>query len=266
MTTRKNQVPIILFILLLIFMVATPRQDILHTDIANAFAESSAAHWLGTDNLGRDVYSLIVEGGFRTLFVVGISGLISFTAGSFLGMAEAFLGKSLRVCIQFFADISLIVPTFVMAMIFSALFGFHPVVAGILFGIGNIGDYINQAYDLSESVCSREFIYAEKVVGLNNIQIMFGHVLPNIYRQLFVFAGNKSGNVIAQYSGLAFIGLGCDVTNPDWGTLLYQYRVYVTTCPRLILYPTLAIAVFILLLHFIFDVGVQKEEEKTIYD
>lgn len=263
--SRRQKITGILFAAFILFLLFAPRQNILKTDVLHKYSGMSPAHPLGTDNLGRDVYSLILAGGIRTLEVVFLATGISFFAGTFLGMAEAFCGGAVRSIIQFAADFTLIIPSFVMAMIFSALFGFSPVSAGIIFGIGNMGEYVNQAFDLASGLQKLEFIDAENVVGLGKFRVMFFHVLPNIYRQLFVFLGNRAASVVVQYAGLSFIGLGTDVTNPDWGTLLYQYRVYLTTYPRLVLFPTLAIALLVIFFHLMFDSN-GAEEAKTIYD
>lgn len=263
--SRRQKVMIALFTVFVLFLLFAPRQSILKTDVLHTYEGPSRAHLLGTDNLGRDVWSLLLAGGARTLEVVFLAGGISFFAGTTLGMIAAFQGKAVRGIIQLAADFTLVVPSFIMAMVFSALFGFSPAGAGVIFGIGNMGQYVNQAYDLSEGLKSREFIDAERVVGLGKWRLLFFHVLPNIYRQLLVFLGNRAAGVV-QYAGLAFIGLGTDITNPDWGTLLYQYRAYLTTDPALVLYPTAAIAVLVLFFHFMFDSTGGREEAETIYD
>lgn len=94
---------------------------------------------------------------------------------------------------------------------------------------------------------------------------IFAHILPNICRQLLIYLGNKASSVTLQYAGLAFIGLGTDVTSPDWGTLLYQYRSYLFTCPRLVLCPAAAICLLALWFHVLFDSRAQRDEG-TIYD
>lgn len=264
--SRRQKVMIVLFTVFVLFLLFAPRQSILKTDVLHTYEGPSRAHLLGTDNLGRDVWSLLLAGGARTLEVVFLAGGISFFAGTTLGMIAAFQGKAVRGIIQLAADFTLVVPSFIMAMVFSALFGFSPAGAGVIFGIGNMGQYVNQAYDLSEGLKSREFIDAERVVGLGKWRLLFFHVLPNIYRQLLVFLGNRAAGVVVQYAGLAFIGLGTDITNPDWGTLLYQYRAYLTTDPALVLYPTAAIAVLVLFFHFMFDSTGGREEAETIYD
>jgi len=250
----------------MLFLAFSPRQNIMSTDVLNMYAPSSAAHWLGTDNLGRDVYSLLVEGGLRTMEVVFLSAAISFFCGTALGLIAAFWGGLVRNVIQFIADYTLIIPSFIMAMVFSALFGFSPLMAGVVFGIGNMGEYVDQADKLAYVLKKQEFIDAEKVIGLGKLPILVFHVLPNICGQLLVFLGNKAANVVIQYSGLAFIGLGTDITKPDWGTLLYQYRIYMMSHPTLVIYPAAAITLLTVFFHVMFDSGSLQGEKVTIYD
>ena len=91
--SKKRIVYLMIFILFVAFLLFAPRGNILQTDVNNTFAPSSAEHLLGTDNIGRDVYSLILEGGVRTLEVVFLATAISFFLGTTLGMISAFSGK-----------------------------------------------------------------------------------------------------------------------------------------------------------------------------
>lgn len=263
---RKQWIGLMCLAGFVLFLLLSPRQNIMATDVRNMFGPSTPEHWLGTDNLGRDVYSLLVEGGIRTMEVVFLSAAISFIAGTALGMVAAFWGGVIRNVIQFMADFTLIIPSFIMAMVFSALFGFRPIVAGVVFGIGNMGEYVNQSYNLAYALKKQEFIDAERVIGLGRVRILAFHVLPNICRQLFVFLGNKAANVVVQYSGLAFIGLGTDITKPDWGTLLYQYRIYMISHPTLVIYPAAAITLLTVFFHVMFDSGSAVGERVTLYD
>ena len=138
--------------------------------------------------------------------------------------------------------------------------------AGVVFGIGNMGQYINLSYGLAAEVKEHDYINAETSLGARSPRIMFGHILPNIARQLVVYMGNNASSVVLQYAGLAFIGLGVDTTNPDWGTLLYDYRIYMITNPELVLIPMAAICLLALFFHYAFDDGKVNQEELTIYD
>ena len=263
----KKKIPLwIFFGLFVLFLFLVPHQNIKITDIMNTYAGCSVEHWFGTDNLGRDLFALMVTGGQRTLIVVFLTTIISFAGGSLLGMIAAYNGGIVRSVIQFIADFVTVIPSFIMALIFSALFGFSAPMAGVIFGIGNMGQYINLAEGLTTGMKGKDFISAEVSLGLSGPAIMFLHIFPNIMKQLFVYMGNNASSVVLQYAGLAFIGLGTDVTNPDWGTLLYQYRVYMLTYPRLVVIPIIAVCLLALFFHFAFDDARLKETELTIYD
>lgn len=258
---------IFIFIAITIIVLIFPVQNILRVDIDNCFAHPSLEHLLGTDYLGRDVYSLLITGGFRTIEVLVISTAISFSLGTFLGIIQGFYGGLLGNIIQAITDFGLIIPSFILAMVLSAIFGFSPIMAGVVFGIGNMGTYVNQANNLTLSLKKTDFINGEIVVGLSNFRIITRHILPNIITQLLVFTGNMAGAVVVQYAGLAFIGLGTDITNPDWGTMIYQYRSYLTTHPLLVICPVIAITFITFSLHFIFDpIKSEHKEVPTIYD
>lgn len=264
---KKRQIILwAIFAAVVIFMIAAPHQNIKIVDITNTFAGPSPEHWFGTDNMGRDLYSLMITGGLRTLVVVALATVISFALGTLLGMVSAYEGGAVQSVIQFISDFTTIVPSFIVALILSALFGFSPVMAGIMFGIGNMGQYVNMANGLTLGMKERDFISAEISLGLKKPRILFLHIFPNIVKQMFVYLGNNASSVTLQYAGLAFIGLGTDVTNPDWGTLLYTYRQYMLAYPRLVIIPIIAVCLLALFFHFAFDSGSAKKEELTIYD
>lgn len=263
---KKLRLPVIILILFICFLLFAPHGNYIKTDVVNTFAAPSREHWMGTDNLGRDVYSLLLAGGIRTLEVVSIATVLSFLIGTVLGMTAGYYGGILGSVIQFISDFSLVIPSFIVALTMSALFGFNVIMAGIVFGIGQMGEYVNQAFVLTRGLKSQEFIDAELVLGLSRPRIIFFHVLPNICRQLLVFMGNKAANVVNLYAGLAFIGLGTDITNPDWGTLLYQYRSYMTTYPMLVIWPTLFIVILTVCLHMTFDSSKIEKGNLTLYD
>lgn len=260
-----QKIACMLFACLILFILIAPHGSVLKTDVLNTFAPPNADFPLGTDDLGRDVYALILEGGIRTIEVVFISTAISFVLGVFLGMIGAIYGGAISGAIQIVSDFTLVMPSFIMALIFTGIFGFTPIMAGLVFGIGNMGQYQNQAYQLTMTLKKQEFIDAERILGLSKVRIMLRHVFPNIARQLLVFMGSKASGVTVQYAGLAFIGLGADVTNPDWGTMLYQYKGFITTYPRLVIIPACAIACITLFFYLMFDNGARRSEA-TIYD
>ena len=238
---KKRYLLYILPIILIIIMIVTGYRDSVKTNLSETFAPISLKHYFGTDHLGRDIFSLIVDGAVRTLATVFIAYAISVSFGLVLGMLGGYFGKSLEIVIVFFTDMLMIVPSFIMALIISAIFGLNPVTAGITLGITGIGTYTNQTMILTRQVKNRGFILSEKALGIPSFMIMTRHILPNIITPILAALGSTVSSIALQYASLSFIGLGADITKPDWGALLYQYRVYIIDKPLMIFFPCMAI-------------------------
>lgn len=238
---KKRYLLYILPVIIILIMIATGYRDSVKTNLSETFAPISLKHYFGTDHLGRDIFSLIVDGAVRTLATVFIASAISVSFGLILGMLGGYFGKSLEIVIVFFTDMLMIVPSFIMALIISAIFGLNPVTAGITLGITGIGTYTNQAMILTRQIKNRGFILSEKALGIPSSMIMTRHILPNIITPILAALGSTVSSIALQYASLSFIGLGADITKPDWGALLYQYRVYIIDKPLMIFFPCMAI-------------------------
>ncbi len=234
-------------------LLCMPHGDPNRVDLAATFLAPGPGHPLGTDNLGRDVWSRVVLGLSRTLTVMILATGLSALVGGLLGMIAGYLGGPTRALIMLATDLVLIVPTFVGALIFAALFGLTPVSAGIVLGLFGIGPYVNQACALTEAVRGRAFLQIETLLGTPTPVIVARHIAPAVMRPLAVYLGASAANAVLAYAGLAFIGLGVDTTLPDWGTMLYDYRVHLSDHPLLVLWPTLGIAILALSAHAVFD-------------
>ena len=250
---KKRYLLYILPIILIIIMIVTGYRDSVKTNLSGTFAPISFEHYFGTDHLGRDIFSLIVDGAVRTLATVVIASLISVSFGLIWGMLGGYFGKSLEMVIVFFTDMLMIVPSFIMALIISAIFGLNPVTAGITLGITGIGTYTNQAMILTRQVKNRSFILSEKALGIPSSMIMTRHILPNIITPILAALGSMVSSIALQYASLSFIGLGADITKPDWGALLYQYRVYIIDKPSMLFFPCMAIFSLAYVSFVIFD-------------
>jgi len=238
---KKRYLLYILPVIFILIMIVTGYRDSVKTNLSETFAPISLKHYFGTDHLGRDIFSLIVDGAVRTLATVVIASLISVSFGLILGMLGGYFGKSLEIVIVFFTDMLMIVPSFIMALIISAIFGLNPVTAGITLGITGIGTYTNQTMILTRQIKNRGFILSEKALGIPSSMIMTRHILPNIITPILAALGSTVSSIALQYASLSFIGLSADITKPDWGALLYQYRVYIIDKPLMLFFPCMAI-------------------------
>ena len=250
---KKRYLLFIFITLVILIMIVTGYKDSVKTNLSDTFAPISMEHYFGTDHLGRDIFSLIVDGAVRTLATVFIASLISVFFGLILGMIGGYFGKTLETIIVFFTDMLMIVPSFIMALIISAIFVLNPVTAGITLGITGIGTYTNQAMILTRQVKNRGFILSEKALGIPSFLIMTRHILPNIITPILAALGSMVSAIALQYASLSFIGLGSDITKPDWGALLYQYRVYIIDKPSMLFFPSMAIFSLAFISYVIFD-------------
>lgn len=116
-----------------------------------------------------------------------------------------------------------------------------------------MGNYIFQVSALTEELKEEEFIITLKKLGLSNYALIKNHLAKNLQPYILTNLANRLSGMVLSYASLAFIGLGTDIVQPDWGTLLYDYRLYVFERPLLVLAPTLAIFILALLFQALFD-------------
>lgn len=253
---KKNKIKSIIFF---IGIFAVFFFDIKETDInlEQIFYPISREYLLGTDNLGRDIYFLMLYGGLKTLRVVIISNIFSFVVGNFLGIISGYFQNKVSLLIKALVDLLLIVPTFILAIIITSIWGINSITAGLSLGLYGIGTYMNQSENLTKREKEKDYIQASIVLGTPCYVILYKGIFFNISSELYVNLGNTASNTVLQYAALTFIGLGADYTKPDWGLLLYQYRIYLIEKPLLVIIPCLAIFILSLFLNLLLD----KEEK-----
>lgn len=228
---------------------------IVHLD--EALEGPSRAHLLGTDPLGRDLFALMKAGSLRSLLVVLVGSAVSVFLGVGLGLLGGSVGGLCRELVRLFADFTLIIPSFILALILASLVGLSPLGTGLILGVLDSGNYIHQVMALVERILEAPFLLALEKLTIPRRRRM-GHILRNLAPVVKTNLGNRAGGLILTYAGLAFVGLGTDMTAPDWGTMLYQYRLYLFERPGLILWPSLGIAGLSALFMLLFDKEVES--------
>lgn len=222
-------------------------------DILARYSGMRADHLLGTDHLGRDLFSRIMAGGWRTACVIISVGFIGFTAGTFLGTAAAVLGGWREALVLRFCEFFIMVPTLIVALTAAAIFGLSPLSAGLALGLAGIGPHALLAHSLSTRVLGQPFILAARSLGVSPLRMILRHLLPNTMPLMFAYVGNQAGLAVVAYASLAFIGLGADPSKPDWGSMLFEYRVFIFDHPMLMIWPGIAIALTVSALNWAFD-------------
>jgi peptide/nickel transport system permease protein len=221
-------------------------------DLVGRFAAPSLLHLLGTDQLGRDLLSRLMVGGWRTGAVLVIVTAIGLVGGGAVGLAAAIAGSAGSPLLRA-AELFIAVPTLVVAIVAAALFGLSPVSAGVALGLAGVGPYALLIHSLAMRTMSLPYVLAARALGVSNPAILARHVLPDILPVVATHVGSNAGVAVVAYASLAFLGIGADPSKPDWGTMLFEYRSFLFDHVHLILVPGAAIALTGLCLNLSFD-------------
>lgn len=220
--------------------------DPTHQDLFSRLQPPSAAHWLGTDDLGRDVLSRLVVGSRISLSVGLVAVGISVTAGVIVGLAGGYFGGRLDAFLMRSVDIFLSVPTIFLILAVLAFLGpsIYNVMAVI--GLTSWPGLARLVRGETLSVRERDYIHAVRIAGLSTPRILFVHILPNVLSPVIVSATLGVAGAVLVESGLSFLGLGVQPPTPSWGHVLSTGRDYLHIAWWLTLYPGLMIFVTVL--------------------
>jgi peptide/nickel transport system permease protein len=250
----------------LLSFIWTP-YDFAAQDIPNKLRGLSAAHWFGTDQYGRDVFSMILVGARTSLAVAFVAVGIGVAVGVPLGLwAAAQRGNLLDEVIMRANDLVFAFPALLIAILITAVFGPSATNAVIAIGIFNIPVFARLSRAAALSLWPRDFILAARVAGKGAMRISVEHILPNILNTLVVQITIQFSLGILAEAALAYVGLGAQPPIPSWGKMLADSQTLVALAPYLALIPGLCIVVTVLGLNLmgdglrdIFDPRLQRE-------
>jgi ABC-type dipeptide/oligopeptide/nickel transport system permease subunit len=222
-------------------------------DLDRALLPPSKAHWLGTDHLGRDLAARLAAGGWRSLLALLLVAAIAVPLGLGAGLAAAVAGARLRGALLGLARAGVAVPVFVLALAFTAVAGLSPVTAGLAIGLAAAAQYALVSAGLARAVMGGGPVRAAAALGVSRRQIAWRHVLPELWPVLRRHLAADLGRAVLAYAGLAFIGLGAETGQPDWGAMVWEYRGFLFEAPWLLAGPVAAVALLALALHAALD-------------
>jgi peptide/nickel transport system permease protein len=191
--------------------------DPIKVDVANSLIPPGGAHWLGTDDLGRDVLSRVMWGARVSLSVGVISVSIGLLVGTSLGLAAGYLGGKFDLLIMRGIDALLAFPALILAIAITSALGPQIQNAMIAIGIVAIPAYARLTRGQVLAVRSRDFIVAARTIGCTPLRIIWRHIFPNIMNTLIVQATLSTAFAILAEAALSFLGLGPQPPYPSWG-------------------------------------------------
>ncbi|MDO4324628.1 MAG: ABC transporter permease [bacterium] len=248
-----SAVIIILFILAAIFAPLVAPYDPAKQDLVNRLQLPSAKHWLGTDELGRDVLSRIIYGARVSLVIGLVPTAISMTIGTILGLMAGYMGKTVDFIIMRFADIMLAFPSLLLAMVIMYTLGASLINIFIALSLIQWAGTARVVRSQTLSLKEKEYVEAARSIGVSKWKIMFRHILPNCLPSLIVlFTLNIPGNILSE-SSLSFLGVGAKPPSTSWGLMVTRGKAYLFNDPVLALAPGVAILILVLAFNFFGD-------------
>jgi peptide/nickel transport system permease protein len=223
-------------------------------DLTHRLAAPSAAHWLGTDQLGRDILSRIIYGARLSLTVAVSVVALSLGTGIVLGGIAGFYGGAIDTALNIFAmNAFMALPGILLAIAFVAFLG--PGLLNLILAL-SIGGWVGYARLVRGQVLAvreREFVEAARALGASDLRIFLRHILPNIVQPLIVQAAIGMAGAVLAEATLSFLGLGVPPPTASWGAMLNDARAHLFDAPHVVVPPAIAVMLCVLCFNFIGD-------------
>lgn len=214
---------------------------------ANAILKgSSLAHPLGTDYLGRDLWSRVVYGTGRTLLGSAVAVLVGLGGGTILGLLAAYFTGFVDSVISRFVEVLLSIPGLLLMMVIVVALGFGELNAAIAVGIASIAVFTRLMRSEVLTVKGLPFVEASHHLGGSQWQVLRRHIFPNSYGAVLSLMALQFGLAILWIAGLSFLGFGAPPPAPQWGLMISEGRNYMVSSPWMVLAPGIAITLSVL--------------------
>jgi peptide/nickel transport system permease protein len=245
---------VLFFVALAIFAAWIAPHDPLATSWSAVRKPPSAAHWFGTDEIGRDVLSRVVWGARASLLAGVVSVCISLVVGVPIGLAAGYLGGWVDMLISRLADAMLACPFLILAIALAAFLGPSLTNAMIAIGIAATPVFVRLTRAQVLAVKVEDYVEAARAVGNSHLRIALRHVFPNVVAPLIVQATLAIAAAVIAEASLSFLGLGQQPPAPSWGSMLNTAKNYVENAPWMAIWPGLSIFLLVLSFNLLGDV------------
>lgn len=257
---KKNKIMFcfFLFLAIIVIIVAIFPQyfapyDPLEANMINSLQPRSEKYLLGTDVLGRDIFSRIIYGTRYTLFMTLSLVFIVFCLGTVLGVVAGYFGGIVDTVIMRLGDIMISFPGLILAIAVAGILGPSPVNSVIAISLVTWTKYARLARSMVFKIKSENYIKSAKVIGTNNFNILKKYIVPNIVLVIIATAVSDIGSLMLEISALSFLGFGAQPPIPEWGAMLNEGRTYLARAPWLMFYPGISIIIVVVIFNMLGD-------------
>ena len=258
--TRRQPLAVLGFLLLAVFLLSAlfagplSPYDPARLNLDGRMLGTSQAHWFGTDELGRDIFSRTLYGARVSLIVATSVVILSAAVGLLLGCLAGFYGGLLDLIVNvYLTNAFLALPGILLAIAFVAFLG--PGLLNLVLAL-SISGWVGYARLVRAQVMTvkeREFVEAARALGASDLRILTRHVLPNIVQPLIVQAAIGMAGAVLSEATLSFLGLGIPAPAASWGSMLNDARSHLFDSPHMVVFPALAVMLCVLSFNFIGD-------------
>ena len=220
---------------------------------ADRYHPPGGPYLLGTDNLGRDIFSRLVYGSRLSLSVGFIAVGIAVTGGTALGLLAGYFGGRVDQVIMRLVDVMLAFPGILLALVIIAILGSSLANVMIAIGIATMPTFTRLVRGSTLEVKELEYVDAARAAGAGPVKLMLRHILPNVIQPVIVMATLGMATAILSAAGLSFIGLGAPPGTPEWGAMLSDARSYMRQAWWMAVFPGVAITLTVLAINLLGD-------------
>jgi peptide/nickel transport system permease protein len=244
--------------LLLMYLVAVfapyiATQSYRHTDPPNRLQAPSQEHWMGTDNIGRDLFSRVIWGSRISLSVGFVAAGVAVLLGTVIGALAGYFGGAIDNILMRFTEIVMSFPTFFLLITIVSIVERSIFNIMLVIGLTSWPGLARMVRGQFLSLREQEFVLAARALGASNARIIFRHILPNAMAPVIVSATLRIGGAILTESGLSFLGLGVQEPFPSWGNIINTGRTFLRQAPWITAFPGIFIFLTVLSFNYVGD-------------
>ena len=244
---------IVFFVVLAVLAPIVSPYDPLATSWTAIRKGPSAAHWFGTDEIGRDVLARVIWGARASLLAGVVSVLISLSIGVPIGLLAGYAGGRVDMLISRLTDAVLACPFLILAIALAAFLGPSLTNAMIAIGVSATPVFVRLTRGQTLAIKAEEFILAARAIGNPPWRVALAHVLPNVVPALIVQGTLAIAAAVIAEASLSFLGLGQQPPAPSWGSMLNTAKNYIDNAPWMAIWPGLSIFVLVLSFNLVGD-------------